>query len=214
MSLSELERQACVPLPLRGVYNAGCSLPYGLTLDVLKTAMQEFLDFLGYINLQLNVRELARLETMLMPANFSNLVGDFMLRAIPKHCPTLVKNVYHNGHPDLIPIGHYAGNSILHGTDGIEVKASRNSSGWQGHNAEDVWLLIFMFGGNRQSDLDNNVPPIAFRFTCVAGAALLKSDWSEAGRREGSRRTPTASVVKSGYEKIMANWIYREAIPD
>jgi hypothetical protein len=34
--------------------------------------MQGFLDFLGFVNQQLNTRELQRLETMLMPANFSS----------------------------------------------------------------------------------------------------------------------------------------------
>jgi hypothetical protein len=43
----------------------------------------------------------------------------------------------------------------------------------------------------------------------VAGARLDKEDWSFSGRSESSRRTITASVTKSGYEKMMANWIYR-----
>jgi len=40
---------------------------------------------------------------MLMPANFSSLVGEFMVGSIPHHCPTLVKNRYDKGHADLIP---------------------------------------------------------------------------------------------------------------
>lgn len=67
--------------------------------------MQGFLDFLGFVNQQLNTREIQRLETMLMPANFSSIVGEFMSANIPKYCRTLVKNRYHNGHPDLIPPG-------------------------------------------------------------------------------------------------------------
>jgi hypothetical protein len=40
------------------------------------------------------------------------------------------------------------------------------------------------------------------------GAQLEESDWKFAGRSETSRRTITASVTSSGYNKMMANWIY------
>ena len=67
--------------------------------------MAEFSDFIGFIDTQLRTRNIERLETMLMPANFSSIVGEFMTSAIPKYCATIVKNAYHNGHPDLIPAG-------------------------------------------------------------------------------------------------------------
>lgn len=60
------------------------------------------IDFIGFINQQLNGRKIERLETMLMPANFSSIVGEFMTSTIPKHCPTIAKNGYHNGHPDMV----------------------------------------------------------------------------------------------------------------
>lgn len=63
--------------------------------------MVDFVEFPGFLNRQLYTRNLARLESMLMPANFSSLVGEFMHTAITKYCNTLVKNAYHNGHPDL-----------------------------------------------------------------------------------------------------------------
>ena len=42
------------------------------------------------------------------------------------------------------------------------------------------------------------------------GARLVKSDWNFAGRKGESRRTITASVTKSGYEKMTANWLYKD----
>ena len=39
--------------------------------------MNEFIDFIGFVNQQLNGRGILRLETMLMPANFSSIVGEF-----------------------------------------------------------------------------------------------------------------------------------------
>jgi hypothetical protein len=171
--------------------------------------MEEFTDFIGFINTQLRTRKIQRLDTMLMPANFSSIVGEFMTSAIPKYCKSIAKNAYHNGHPDLIPAGRYPGNRLQHGTEGIEVKASRYLKAWQGHNAEDAWLLVFCFESGRPTDEVKGVPPKPFRFLLVAGAQLTKSDWLFAGRSETSRRTITASVMRTGYEKMMANWIYR-----
>jgi hypothetical protein len=175
--------------------------------------MGDFIEFLGYINGQLHVRGLNRLETMLMPANFSSLVGEFMHTAIVKHCPTLIKNQYHNGHPDLVPLGHYPANAVLHGSAGIEIKASRYQRGWQGHNAEAVWLLVFVFESNTPRDLTAESVRIPFQFKLVAGAQLQESDWTESGRSVTSRRTPTASVTRSGYDKMMENWIYQSSSP-
>jgi hypothetical protein len=166
--------------------------------------MNDFLDFLGFINPQLHTKQIARLETMLMPANFSSIVGEFMTSAIPKYCKTLVKNRYHNGHPDLIPTGVFTTDSVQHSDIGIEVKASRYLGGWQGHNPEDIWLMVFVFDCNRPKD----VIPRPFRFIRVIGARLERTDWIFSGRSETSRRTITASVTKSGYAKMMANWIY------
>jgi len=42
----------------------------------------------------------------------------------------------------------------------------------------------------------------------VVAADLKKSDWKFAGRSAESRRTITASVTQSGYDKMVANWIY------
>jgi hypothetical protein len=171
--------------------------------------MGDFLDFLGFLNQQLNSRELARLESFLMPANFSSMVGEFMSATIPKYCKTLAKNTYHNGHPDLLPAGKYPGNACQHGPEGIEIKASRHASGWQGHNAEDVWLMVFVFDSNTARDASLKIAPKSFRFVKVVGAQLAKSDWAFSGRSETSRRTITASVTRSGFEKMETNWIYR-----
>ncbi len=188
-------------------FNPNAQLPYGLQLEHLASSMQSFLDFLKFINQELNRREIARLEMMLMPANFSSIVGEFMTTSIPKFCPTLAKNKYHNGHPDLVPLGMYPNDAVQHSNEGIEIKASRLLRGWQGHNPEDTWLMIFVFDSNRPRD---NAPR-PFRFVQVAGARLEKSDWIFAGRSATSRRTITASVTTSGYRKMMANWIYQDA---
>ena len=146
-----------------------------------------------------------------MPANFSSIVGEFIISSIPKHCPAIAKNQYHNGHPDLIPTGRFSDNSVQHSSEGIEVKGSRYISGWQGHNPEKVWLMVFVFDSNRPIDAIKGIEAKPFRFVKVVAASLEKDDWSFAGRSETSRRTITASVKSSGLEKMNANWIYREA---
>lgn len=206
-----LETAACyVPAPNPLSFNRQATIPCGVTVAHVAAAMEEFTDFIGFINTQLATRRIQRLETMLMPANFSSIVGEFMTSSIPKHCPTIVKNTYHNGHPDMIPAGRYAGDRLQHGTEGIEVKGSRYLRGWQGHNAEDAWLMVFCFSSGRPSDEAKGILPAPFRFRLVLGAQLEKADWQFAGRSETSRRTITAAVTGNGYRKMMDNWIYKD----
>ncbi len=204
------EAAACTPVAISaGQFNSAAEIPYGLTVKHIQKAMGEFVEFLGFINAQLHTKKIERLESFLMPANFSSIVGEFMAAAIPKHGKTIARNTYHNGHPDLVPAGYYPSNSAQHGPVGIEVKGSRHVSGWQGHNAEDVWLMVFVFDSNTSSDAGKGIAPKPFRFVKVVGSLITKSDWNFSGRSETSRRTITASVNRSGYNKMDANWIYR-----
>ncbi len=190
-------------------FNSSAVIPYGLTCDDICRSMNEFTEFLTFINAQLDTKKISRLERFLMPANFSSIVGEFMTATIPKYCKSIVKNRYHNGHPDLLPAKKYPKNATQHAKEGIEVKASRYEKGWQGHNPENAWLMVFCFEANRIQDEEKNISPMPFRFTKVVGAKLVKKDWSYSGRSETSRRTITASVTRSGFEKMEANWIYK-----
>ncbi len=201
------EQQACFPQPLNpNGFNLHAQIPYGVKSEHIRSAMTDFLDFLGFVDQQLHIKGLARFESMFMPANFSSMVGEFMSGTIPKYCPAIVKNKHHNGHPDLIPVGIFGGDSVLHADKGIEIKASRYLRGWQGHNPEQIWLMVFVF----ESDRPQDISPKPFKFVKVVGAQLTKDDWLFSGRSATSRRTITASVTESGYEKMMANWIYQD----
>jgi hypothetical protein len=190
--------------------NPKAVMPFGVTTAHVKSAMDEFVDFLGFVDTQLLGKGLTRIEDMLMPANFSSMVGEFMSVGVPKYCKTVVKNQYHNGHPDLLPAGKYEGNAAQHARkDGIEIKASRYLRGWQGHNPEDAWLMVFVFQGGRPTDKAKGIAPVRFHFLMVAGALLSKRDWLFAGRSKTSRRTITASVTRSGLDKMMEGWIYK-----
>jgi len=206
------ESLACIPKPVKlDCFNSACLLPYGLTTEHIHKAMVDFIDFLGFINQQLHTKNIPRLETFLMPANFSSMVGEFMNMSMPKYCSNLVKNRYHNGHPDLIPTGMFPDNSVQYAPDGLEVKGSRHKSGWQGHNPEDVWLMVFYFDSNTANDEGKGIAPKPFQFRGVYAAQLEKDDWNFSGRSATSRRTITASVNRNGLQKMRANRIYEDS---
>jgi hypothetical protein len=208
-----LEEIACAAIePSLKDFNKRAVIPLGCRTEHVYASMVEFVSFLSFINAQLHTRSLARLESMLMPANFSSMVGEFMSATIPKHCKSVVKNRYHNGHPDLIPAGAHPKDALQHHHIGIEIKGSRYTSGWQGHNPEDTWLMVFVFDSSRPEDSLKNVEPKPFRFVAVVGAQLKKEDWNYSGRSETSRRTITAGVSKSGFVKMMDNWIYKAPV--
>lgn len=205
------ETSACTPRPLTpSMFNPNCILPYALKPEHVETAMQDFLNYLGVINHQANSKQMLRLESLLMPANFSSIVGEFMTTMIPNYCPNLVKNQYPNGHPDLIPINMFENNAVQYSTKGVEIKASHHSSGWQGHNAESVWLMVFVFDSNSANDKARMIPPKPFAFKSVYAAKLAKDDWSFSGRSETSRRTITARVNRNGIQRMKENWVYKD----
>ncbi len=211
MGTGQPDLTICIPeRPCLDDFNATANIPFGVSVEQVFQAMVDFTDFLQTVDTELVRKRMSRLEDMLMPANFSSMVGEFITSNLPKHCPSIAKNSYHNGHPDLLPAGKYPGNSAQHvGADGIEVKASRYKKGWQGHNPEDVWLMVFVFEGGRPSDAQNAKGMTRFRFLAVYGALLEKTDWQFAGRSQTSRRTITATVLPSGFEKMAENWIYK-----
>ena len=96
--------------------------------------------------------------------------------SIPKYCSTLVKNRYHNGHPDLIPRDMFPDDAVQYTHEGIEVKGSRYARGWQVHNPEAIWLMVFSFEANSANDAPKNIPPRPFRFAGVFAAKLELTD--------------------------------------
>jgi hypothetical protein len=205
------EAAVCVPIPVKpDGFNKSAKIPYGLKTAHILRAMESFVSFLQLVNQALHGQKMDRLESILMPANFSSIVSEFVGAAIPKFHPKLVRNRYPNGHPDLIPAGIYPDDRIKIATEGIEVKGSQRPSGWQGHNPEDTWIMVFIFESNKPADKLKGAEPKPFRFRLVVGAKLVKDDWRFSGRSETSRRTVTASIKRSGYDKMFGNWIYKD----
>lgn len=196
-NLAAVRRRVLLPLLPDKWFNPRATLPYGLKVRQVKAAMREAYRFLYKTNAFLLKSGYKRLEDF-MPGNaFSGLVSEVLVQSMSKHSPRLTKNLRVGGHPDLIPKGHYRGNKILQGDQGIDVKSSKQAGGWQGHNPEAGWVMVFRF----------RLGP--FELVEVLAARLARRDWSFSGRGETSRRTITASMKKQAVERLRNNWIYR-----
>ena len=171
-------------------------------------AIQQVYDILHYIDVALVNGGAERVEEFMHPANFSFMLSELIVGGLSRHCKGLIKNGYHNGHPDLLPVGVYPEDKIQYAHEGVEVKCSKNSSGWQGHNAEASWILVAVYSSDILTQPIEDRCPTYFKNVMLA--RLEENDWSFAGRREGGRRTPTASIIASGFTKLKAGTLYSE----
>ena len=200
-------------VPIQDDYlNPQAILPYGLTTDQIKATLEDTHAFIHNLNKILYEQISQRIEDVLMAATFSGMLSEFIVRQLSKHSTTLTRNLYHNGHPDLIPVGRYLNDAVQYGHEGVEVKTSRYASGWQGHNPEKIWVMVFRYDNDPykpEKDARSIEAHAPFQIVEVLAAELDKTDWSAQGRGAGSRRTPTASIIASGTAKLRTNWIYR-----
>jgi len=185
--------------------NRRASLPYGLRVDEVEKAVAETYRLLHGLNDYLVGAGFPSLEDLLLGNSLSGIISEFLVKNIARASTTLDANLKVGGHPDLLPEGHYTSNLVLKGDAGIEVKSSIQAGGWQGHNPEDCWLMVFRYAVGEQDD-GTKLP---LTFVEILGAEVKQSDWSFSGRKGASRRTPTASITASGVEKLRRNFLYR-----
>lgn len=188
--------------------NAKVKLPYDLTVDEVTTAVSETYRLFNGVNNFLTTGGFRPLEELLLGNSLSGILSEFLVKNMARASHSLVANLKVGGHPDLLPKGFYSSNLILKGEEGIEVKSSIQRGGWQGHNPEKCWLMVFRYVVGKQDG--GEVVPL--NFVEILCAKLTKKDWSFSGRKGASRRTPTASITTSGVEKLRSNFLYR--LPD
>ena len=185
------------------------ALPYGLkSLEVI-AGIQDTYRLLHQINKFLVNQGLDRLEDLLLGNSLSGLISEVLVKSISNNSKTMVRNEKIGGHPDLIPRGKYPNNEALKADEGVEIKSSLQHGGWQGHNPENVWLLVFRYtvDTDKTRKMKNRAP---ITFVQVLAADIKKADWQFSGRKGDSRRTPTASVIKTGMEKLRRNPVYQD----
>lgn len=188
--------------------NWGAELPYGLRTAEIVVAVRETYRLFHGINEFLLSKGYRPLEELILGNSLSGLISEFVVKNIARACPRLNANRKVGGYPDLLPADRYESDEVLKGSEGIEVKASIQRGGWQGHNPEECWVMIFRYVVGEQRT-GGRVPLTFVEILC---ARLGKADWSYSGRKGDSRRTPTASITKSGVEKLRTNFLYR--LPD
>lgn len=180
-------------------------LPYGLKVSEVEQAVAETYRLFHGLNDYLVENGFRPLEELLLGNSLSGIISEFLVKNIARASATLEVNLKVGGYPDLLPKGHYPSNLVLKGDEGIEVKCSIQKGGWQGHNPEECWLMVFRYVVGEQ-DNGESVPLTFIEILC---AKLTKSDWSFSGRKGTSRRTPTASITAAGVEKLRSNFLYR-----
>lgn len=185
--------------------NQRVRLPYDLPVSEVEEGVAETYRLYHGINDFLVEGDFRPLEELLLGNSLSGIISEFLVKNIARASSTLEANMKVGGHPDLLPKGHYASNLVLKGDEGIEVKASIQKGGWQGHNPEDSWVLVFRYVVGEQEGGDS----VPLTFVEILCALLTKSDWSFSGRKGESRRTPTASITAEGVEKLRSNFLYR-----
>lgn len=183
-------------------------LPYGLEVEEIEQAVAETYRLFHGVNDFLKHNGFRPLEELLLGNSLSGIISEFLIKNIARAAETLEANAKVGGHPDLLPKGHYASNLVLKGNEGLEVKSSIQRGGWQGHNPEDCWLMVFRYAIGEQEEGAST----ALTFLEVLCAKLDQADWSFSGRSGTSRRTPTASITAAGVEKLRNNFLYR--LPD
>lgn len=189
---------------------ATTALPYGMTGEGVVKAINDMYAYLHALNKASVEHGYSRLEDLMQPAGFSGLMSNVFVRSIARQfgtaVPGLAVNQLGGGRPDLVPRAVYPNDSVLQGDQGVEVKVSRYDKGWQGHNAEAGWIMII------QVSIDNETEPVYDRAPTLVNRVMLaqleSSDWTFSGRSETSRRTPTASINFSGYQKLTQGMVY------
>ena len=180
-------------------------LPYGLTVDEVEEAVAETYRLFHGLNDFLVDGGFRPLEELLHGNSLSRIISEFLVKNLAHASNTLEANRKVGGHPDLLPKSYYPSNLVLKGDEGIEVKSSIQKGGWQGHNPEECWLMVFRYIVGEQGN--SQIVPLTF--VEILCAKLTQSDWSFSGRKGTSRRTPTASITTAGVEKLRSNFLYR-----
>lgn len=194
-------------------FNPDTELPYGVTPDEVREAIKGFYDFYDDLNRFLMREDHGRIETVLRANNaLSDFIGNAATEELANCTDALIVNQKPDGFPDMLPTNNdeYAAQDfeVHHGEHGIETKCSKSNGGWQAHNNEEAWFIVFRYERGDPEDEIEDMAPI--RFVQILAANLNEDDWSHSGRSGDSRRTITSSIIKSGMDKLRSNPIYED----
>lgn len=193
-------------------FNPRAELPYGVEPGEVKTAIDEFYDFYGDLNEFLLREDHGRIETLLRANNaLSDFVGNIATEELAQASDALIMNQKQDGFPDVLPKDNAEYEDeryrVHHGDEGIETKCSKSNGGWQAHNNEEAWFVVFRYE-REEPEVEDITEMEPIQFVQVLAANLTEDDWSHSGRGDESRRTITSSIIGSGMFKLRSNPIY------
>lgn len=182
-------------------------LPYSLTASEIAQGISETYRLLFEVNDFLLRSGFSTLEDLLLGNSFSGVISELLVKNISSSSSAVCRNERIGGHPDLIPRNIYPNDQTLRGEEGLEIKSSKQPGGWQGHNPENSWVIIFRY------TIDTEIPALVrppITFVQVLAAKLEFNDWTFSGRNGNSRRTITASINERGMDKLRSNPVYQD----
>jgi hypothetical protein len=189
----------------RSKFNPNVELPYSLRLLDFEQAMQDIYDFFDDVNGLLAGKNLHRLDDMMRPAAMSGIISDMVTASLAKFSRSLVENQHFNGHPDLIPRGMYANDTIKSGADGVEIKSTIKKGGAvDTHGARNQWMCVFVYQVDTKTEPAQERAPM--RFVEVYIGQVVEEDFRSNAR--GKLGTRTATLHKEGILKLRKNWVY------
>lgn len=190
-------------------YNPDVKLPYEVQPSDFKEAIIETYQIYGDLCEYLLDAGHGRVETLIRANNaLSDLIGNIATESLAESCDVLVHNQKDDGWPDLLPVQYYNDYEVMHGDEGIETKCSKSNGGWNAHNNEEGWFVIFRYSRGDENANPADMEPI--RFVQVLAADLELDDWNHSGRDEESRRTITSAITESGMDKLRSNPVYED----
>jgi hypothetical protein len=185
-------------------FNPDAVLPFELRLKDFEIAMQDVYDFFYDVNVLFQKKGLPRLEDELRAAVMSGMLSDMLTASMAKHSRALTQNLYHNGHPDLVPKGKYPNDKAQAG-EGVEIKTTRHKGGAvDTHGGRDQWMCAFVYQIDKVTEPAQDRRPT--KFTEVYLNNVTVSDFRNNPR--GVLGTKTSTLGAAGMKKLRSNWIY------
>ena len=193
------------PLPLvdSGFFIKNASLPPGLTLANVESALNETQRIIRLINTTLTKVADRPLSSYIQGNNFSGIVSNILCDSFSRLTP--YQHNHHQKYPDLIRqpanVTHPAG---------LEVKTTiRPGKGGESHNGHSGWHVIACY------ELDAATGDIGFihvMFADLVGHGGAKADWKYVGstvnKDTGSQRTETYTTTPAGTTKLRHGTAY------
>lgn len=186
-------------------FNQQATLPYNLRVQDFRLAMLDVYDFFADVNQMLISRRLKRFDDLARKSMLSGFLPDFLTASLANHSRSLTQNRFHNGHPDLIVDGAYAGDSVKSGIEGVEIKSTLKRGGAvDTHGAREQWLCVFVYVVDRETEPAFERRPL--EFTEIYLAHVEVDDFRRNPRSDLGTRT--ATLHKDGLAKLRRGWVY------